>query len=137
MYRLNIGKNYHFLTWPFFCTDVMVPYKFWNFNNPTNFLKYKNFYLYFLFLSLGHNDCRHCGKVFVGSHGKRDYEAHLKKHLVKETVCKSCNKDYKSQWNLKRHIIKCKKRNQMDLQQTDWRIMIIFIHIHTYFVTMN
>ena len=47
-------------------------------------------------------DFSDCGKTFSGSHAKRNYENHQKKHLKKkqESKCDFCKKEYK---NLRQH----------------------------------
>ena len=60
-----------------------------------------------------HNDCSYCGKVFLGSNGKRALATHLKTHQVKpknQKLCIFCNRDYKKVQNMNRHMKICKKK---------------------------
>ena len=70
-----------------------------------------------------HNDCQYCGKVFLGSHGKRALASHVKTHQEtlwkptghqvkpkKQQLCTFCNRDYKNLPNKNRHMKICKKK---------------------------
>ena len=65
-----------------------------------------------------HYDCQHCGKVFVGKHGKAALASHVKTHQEKtqqvrpkkQQLCLFCNKDYKNWSNKNRHMKICKKK---------------------------
>ena len=60
-----------------------------------------------------HNDCSYCGKVFLGSNGKRALATHVKTHQVKpkkQKLCIFCNRDYKNWPNMNRHMKICKKK---------------------------
>ena len=59
-------------------------------------------------------DFSDCGKTFSGSHAKRNYENHQKKHLKKkqESKCDFCKKEYK---NLRQH----KKRYCLENRDPD------------------
>ena len=53
-----------------------------------------------------HNDCSYCGKVFLGSNGKRALATHMNTHQVKpkkQKLCIFCNRDYKNWPNMNRH----------------------------------
>ena len=61
----------------------------------------------------GHNDCKLCGEVFLGSNGKRKLARHMKTHEVKpkkQQLCVFCNKEYKDRRILTRHFKVCKKK---------------------------